>query len=241
MSLYRRSAPVPAVAAIGVLLLGSVSCGKSSGKSQPPANAPSPEPTNESGQPRSGSPDSAAGPQLVGPSNKDVKFVLAQVVRSSLPSNSRSNSVALFSISAVPIDSKDNGIKLIVEGEVVLEGPGVKTITELQSLSFANALQIFSQGLSPTAIEAITNKVNPNQNTIGVLVRMPRFMPDAATELNSADFCDGEPRKVYVKIASEPRGLSGTALFEWSGKRTADGLCELTMDMSGFGNFGLDP
>lgn len=239
MLVNRLSVPVRAVVAFGVLLVGSVSCGKSSGKSRPPGSAASPAPTAESGQPGSGSPDSAAAPQLIGPSNKDVKFVLAQVVRSSLPSNSRSNSVALFSISAVPIDSKDNGIKLIVEGEVALEGPGVNTITELQSLSFANALQIFSQGLGPTVVEAVTNKVNPNQNTIGVLVRMPRFMPESSTVLNSNDFCDGERRKVYVKIASEPKGLSGTALFEWSGKRTADGICELTVDMSGFGNMGL--
>jgi hypothetical protein len=108
--------------------------------------------------------------------------------------------------------------------------------TLVQSSVYDAALDVFSKDLTPAALEAVRNKVQPSSNTIGLLLRMPRNVPGRASELNTHDFCDEERRQLYVTVVSAPQVVSGTAFFDWAGKRTPNGLCDLDFDATGFGN-----
>ncbi len=112
------------------LALGTLSCGSRGEKGQSGQQNPSPAPGAENTAPKpSGSPGTALSP-AVETSNKDVRFALAQVVRSGLPSISPSNSAALFAISASPIEPQASVIKLVVK-EVRIAGPGYETISDV--------------------------------------------------------------------------------------------------------------
>lgn len=214
-------------------ILAMVSCGGGSGggggKGQPDKESPSPAPDSQTADSATEDTDDGEGPQLVGPSNRGVEFKLAQVMRSGLPSGSPSNSVALFTLTALPKDPQVGDFRLVA-GPTTIAGPGASVISEAQSASFEGALKVFSQDLSAASIEAIRTRAEPTANTIGLLVRMPRYLPGTDAKLNGDDFCDTKQRQLYLEFTSEPVGISGTARFEWIAQKTSAGLCELILD-----------
>ena len=221
-----------AAALAAAIALSASACGEKERKTeQSRPEAPTPSPSPGTSGPSLQGVDGTENPQRVtGPKNSDVRIVLAQFMRSSLPSNSPYNSVAMFTVSSFLKDSQGESVQLAVKGELTFQGPGVKAISQAAIQPFEDALKTFGKDFSPTALESISTKAQTSDKTIAILVPMPRTLEGAAAETNPYDFCDGEQRKVSVDLVSEPEGVAVTAMFEWIGQRTPEGLCNLVLD-----------